>query len=875
MYAWVTGYIGGITLKAGNAIKIQSFYRDPDTGLLTVYVQNVGQGKVEFKAGESVYVDDIQVGITSPIQPLALGETAALVTNKVISEGEKVEIKVTTTNGISVTTTGIANANPTAPPNVAPVLGVIGAKSVNEGVLLTFTVSGTDADFPAQVLSYSATGVPTGATFTAATRTFSWTPTEAQGPGTYDVAFSVSDGAGGSDSEIVRITVGEVNVAPVLAAVGDKSVNEGVLLSFTVLASDADVPAQVLTYSATGLPSGASISGAGVFSWTPTGSQGSVTAYQITVRVTDDGAGALFDEETIAVTVAETNTAPVLAVISAQSVNEGSLLTVTPVASDVDVPAQTLTFSLQGTVPAGVAIDSATGVMTWTPSESQGGSAPSITIRVSDSGVPSLFAERTFIVTVGEVNVAPVLAAIGAKSVNEGVLLSFTVLASDADFPAQILTYSATGLPSGASISGAGVFSWTPTGSQGSVTAYQITVRVTDDGAGALFDEETIAVTVAETNTAPVLAVISAQSVNEGSLLTVTAVASDVDVPAQTLTFSLQGTVPAGVAIDSATGVMTWTPSESQGGSAPSITIRVSDSGVPSLFAERTFIVTVGEVNVAPVLAAIGAKSVNEGVLLTFTVLASDADFPAQALTYSATGLPSGASISGTGVFSWTPTGSQGSGTPYQITVRVTDDGAGALYDEETIAVTVAETNTAPVLAVISAQSVNEGSLLTVTAVASDIDVPAQTLTFSLQGTVPAGVAIDSATGVMTWTPSESQGGSAPSITIRVSDSGVPSLFAERTFTVTVGEVNVAPVLAAIGTKSVNEGVLLTFTVSATDADLPAQALTYSATGLPSGATFNAGTRSFSLDSKLSLRDRALHLQLLFRVTDNGVGSTL
>ena len=62
--------------------------------------------------------------------------------------------------------------------------------------------------------------------------------------------------------------------------------------------------------------------------------------------------------------------------------------------------------------------------------------------------------------------------------------------------------------------------------------------------------------------------------------------------------------------------------------------------------------------------------------------------------------------------------------------------------------------------------------------------------------------------------------------------------------------MNVAPVLAAVGNKNVNEGVLLTFTVSATDVDLPAQVLTYSATGLPSGATFNAGTRTFQLDSK-------------------------
>jgi hypothetical protein len=189
----------------------------------------------------------------------------------------------------------------------------------------------------------------------------------------------------------------------------------------------------------------------------------------------------------------------VLDVIGAQSVNEGSLLTVTPVASDVDVPAQTLTFSLQGSVPTGFVINSVSGVMTWTPSESQGGTVSSITIRVSDSGSPSLFAERTFSVTVGEVNSAPVLAAIGAKSVNEGALLSFTATATDSDIPAQALTFSLQGsVPSGAAITSAGAFTWTPSSTQGSATPYQITVRVTDNGAGALYDEETIAVTVVD-----------------------------------------------------------------------------------------------------------------------------------------------------------------------------------------------------------------------------------------------------------------------------------------------------------------------------------------------------------------------------------------
>ena len=53
-----------------------------------------------------------------------------------------------------------------------------------------------------------------------------------------------------------------------------------------------------------------------------------------------------------------------------------------------------------------------------------------------------------------------------------------------------------------------------------------------------------------------------------------------------------------------------------------------------------------------------------------------------------------------------------------------------------------------------------------------------------------------------------------------------------------------APVFDPIGSKTVNEGQLLQFTVSATDPD--SDPLTYSAVLLPSGANFNPTTRTFS-----------------------------
>jgi hypothetical protein len=153
--------------------------------------------------------------------------------------------------------------------------------------LLTFTLSATDADLPANTLTFSATGLPAGATFDPATRVFAWTPTEAQGPNVFSgVVFAVSDGTT-TTSETITVTVNEVNQAPVLTAIGNKSVNEGSLLTFTLSATDADLPANTLTFSASTLPAGATLNpSTGVFVWTPTDAQGPGT-FNVTLQVSD------------------------------------------------------------------------------------------------------------------------------------------------------------------------------------------------------------------------------------------------------------------------------------------------------------------------------------------------------------------------------------------------------------------------------------------------------------------------------------------------------------------------------------------------------------------------------------------------------------
>ena len=69
--------------------------------------------------------------------------------------------------------------------NLPPVLADLADRVIDEETLLSFTASATDPDLPAHTLTFSLTGAPAGASIDPATGVFTWTPTEAQGPGTF------------------------------------------------------------------------------------------------------------------------------------------------------------------------------------------------------------------------------------------------------------------------------------------------------------------------------------------------------------------------------------------------------------------------------------------------------------------------------------------------------------------------------------------------------------------------------------------------------------------------------------------------------------------------------------------------------------------
>lgn len=213
----------------------------------------------------------------------------------------------------------------------------------------------------------------------------------------------------------------------------------------------------------------------------------------------------------------------------------------------------------------------------------------------------------------------------------------------------------------------------------------------------------------------------------------------------------------------------------------------------------------------------------------------------------------------------------------YSIRLRCTDQ--SGVSAERVFTVNVLDvanepaTNTPPtLLGVPFSANINEEQAWSFTASATDPDV-GQTLSFSLLG-APDGASIDPDTGAFTWTPSESQGPNIFVFAVRVTDE---LAITQLSVAAIVGEVNTAPDLVAVpAAVTVVKGKSLTFTATATDADLVAglpNRLTYSLIGGPPGAFIDPNTGEFTWTPAENLAPGLYRFSV--QVTDDGVPSRI
>jgi len=563
-------------------------------------------------------------------------------------------------------------------------------------------------------------------------------------------------------------TVNVDEVTPILDPIGDKSVDELTLLTFTATSTDPDGPST--NYYLTGEPSGASIgSTSGVFTFTPTEDQGPDT-YYITVSVTD---GTNIDFEDISITVNEANVPPVAETVS-DSLEEDGSKTITLNANDSDIPSNTITYSINSGVSHGT-LGALTGnQVLYTPDADYNGD-DSFTYKANDGSVDSNIA--TVNITVNPVNDEPTANSDSYDTDEDTAVL--TTLTGD-DIDGDSLSFNLIDTPTNGSlevVSGTQLNYIPDTDYVGSDS---FTFKAND----GLVDSNvaTISITIGAVDDTPELDPIGDKAADELSTLSFTATATD---PDSAVTYSLIN-APAGASIGSSSGAFTFTPTEIQGPNSYTLTVFVTDGNTSD---EEEITITVNEVNVIPTVNSFSV-STDEDTEKVITLNYTDPDFPENTITYTIdTGTTHGSlgSIIGNQI-TYTPN-SEYNG-PDSFIYKVNDGSADS--NLATVTITVVSINDAPTITTTAPTTATEDVLYSYDADVSDVDGPSAVWTKS--GADTCGGSLDSSTGNYTFTPLGPTPIATCEVSVTVSDYGSPNLSETQTTTITITAVNNLPI---------------------------------------------------------------------------------
>ena len=508
-----------------------------------------------------------------------------------------------------------------------------------------------------------------------------------------------------------------------------------------------------------------------------------------------DGQGGT-DTATITVTVTGTNSAPTtLGTIPPQVGTDGAVvapLDITAFFDEADA-SDTLTYSDAGTLPPGLTLDPNTGIINGTVTPSASTTGP-YTVQISATDQSGDTAVQTFTWTID--NPGPVATDDNFTTAQTTALAGNLVTDDNGSGVDQdsdgdtIVVRGVNGNTANVStpIAGTngGVFTVNPDGSYafdtqadfdnlaaGETRDTQITYTSTDNEGGT--SVATVTVTVTGTNDDPfAIGTIPSQNDLDNSTVTpldVTPYFGETD-STDTLTFDTGTTLPPGLSIDPATGIISGTTDSDASSGGPYVVV-VTATDTQGAVITQTFNWNVTDLG--PV-ALDDDFTTNQGGSLGGNVVTVDngngVDFDTdgdtitvQSVNGSAANLSSPVAGSTGGIFTVNPDGS------YQFSAGSDFDdlGAGEARDT-TITYTITDGNssaTATVTVTINGVNdtpTNNGSIpnqtdvdsstiapLDVTGFFSDVDAT-DTLTFSQSG-LPTGLTLDSATGIINGTP--------------------------------------------------------------------------------------------------------------------------
>ena len=659
--------------------------------------------------------------------------------------------------------------------------------------------------------TYAISGLPAGTHAVAIERADGWVFT-VPADGRRVVTTGAGETVTGLDFGAVRRLTPAVNRDPVLTATVPASVIAGQTFGFVPAAADAD--GDPLTFDLPVGPRGMAVDQfTGRVVWVPTADQ--VGPAEGLLRVRDGRGGVALLP--FAVTVVGANTPPAITSAPTGPAVAGRPYEYRVAAQDAD--GDPLAYSLTGTPPAGMGIDPAAGVLTWTPTAAQAGDHP-VTIAVSDGRGGSVTQSFTLRVVVPVANAAPAVTSTPVGPATVGSPYRYAVTATDPD--GDPVSFALTTAPAGMAIdAGTGVLTWTP--GVGQIGDHAVVIEVSDGRGGVTTQSFTLPVVRA--NAAPAITSTPVGPARAGTpyRYAVTAIDPDGDPVSFALT-----TAPVGMSIDPASGVLSWTPTAGQIGDH-SVTIEVSDGrgGVRTQSFTLPAVADTPETpNAPPTITSTPVGPARAGTPYRYAVTATDPD--GDPVSFALTTAPVGMSIDpASGVLSWTPTAGQIG--DHSVTIEVSD-GRGGVRTQSFTLPAVADTpetpNAPPTITSTPGGPAMVGSPYRYAVAATDAE--GDVLNFAL-GAAPVGMSIDATTGVVAWTPAVGQVGSFP-IEILVSD-GRDTV--TQTFTLPAIAADRPPAFASTPHGPAEVGIPYRYPARAVDPD--GDPVTYTLVGAPAG----------------------------------------
>lgn len=346
--------------------------------------------------------------------------------------------------------------------NNPPVLGATSAQNLNEDVALNFSLTaGTDLD--GDSLTYEIVSAPAHGTLLNCLGgtndlTCSYTP-DLNYNGTDTFSYRAYDGFNYSTTQVVTFNIAPVNDAPTLTSTQSLTATEETLLSFSLNAG-ADIENDTLSYIVVSSPANGVLSCTGGISpnCTYLGDVDFTGTDTFTYKVND----GFLDSPvaTVTITVTNVNDAPVSAVDFSLAVDEDVPKNFTLSAgTDIDIPAQTLTYTLVSAPSHGVlsgCIESAPSTdrtCTFTPTADYNGT-DSFSYKACDPDICSSNVTTVSIV-ISPTNDAPVMIGNQSFSLDDDQTVSFGLYgATDIDMPADTLSYKLTAAVSQGTLTG-------------------------------------------------------------------------------------------------------------------------------------------------------------------------------------------------------------------------------------------------------------------------------------------------------------------------------------------------------------------------------------------------------------------------------------